>query len=64
MSLLRCAVYIRVSSDEQAKYGDSLRDQKERGIEYIKPEKTLSFRESISMTAFPVRNWTAVIFPI
>ncbi|WP_411335866.1 recombinase family protein [Ruminococcus gauvreauii] len=39
MSLLRCAVYIRVSSDEQAKYGDSLRDQKERGIEYIKTRK-------------------------
>ncbi|MCH1984101.1 recombinase family protein [Ruminococcus sp. OA3] len=39
MKLLRCAVYIRVSSDEQAKYGDSMRDQKERGIEYIKTRK-------------------------
>lgn len=36
MKLMRCAVYIRVSSEEQAKYGDSMRDQKERGIEYIK----------------------------
>ena len=33
MKLMRCAVYIRVSSEEQAKYGDSMRDQKERGIE-------------------------------
>ncbi len=33
--LVRCAVYIRVSSVEQAKYGDSTRDQKERCVEYI-----------------------------
>ncbi|WP_097002330.1 recombinase family protein [Lacrimispora amygdalina] len=33
--LLRVAVYIRVSSDEQAERGDSIRDQKERGLHYI-----------------------------
>lgn len=34
-SILRTALYIRVSSDEQAKNGDSLRDQKESGLDYI-----------------------------
>ena len=33
--LLRVAVYIRVSSDEQAERGDSIRDQQERCTEYI-----------------------------
>lgn len=33
--MIRCALYIRVSSDEQAKLGDSIRDQKERGLDYI-----------------------------
>lgn len=33
--LLRVALYIRVSSDEQAEKGDSIRDQQERGQQYI-----------------------------
>lgn len=33
--LLRVALYIRVSSDEQAEKGDSIRDQQERGVKYI-----------------------------
>ena len=33
--LLRVAVYIRVSSDEQAENGDSIRDQRERCTRYI-----------------------------
>ena len=43
--ILRCALYIRVSSDEQAKYGDSLRDQKERGIEYIEQHKNMILQD-------------------
>ncbi|WP_434310198.1 recombinase family protein [Hominifimenecus sp. rT4P-3] len=39
--LLQCAVYIRVSSDEQAKNGDSLRDQKEKGLDYINSHKNM-----------------------
>jgi len=39
--LLRCAIYIRVSSDEQAKYGDSMRDQENRGKEYIDSHKDM-----------------------
>lgn len=39
MNPQRCAVYIRVSSEEQAKFGDSMRDQKERCIEYINGRK-------------------------
>ncbi|WP_180994651.1 recombinase family protein [Clostridium sp. chh4-2] len=34
-SIMRVASYRRVSSDEQAKHGDSLRDQEERTLEYI-----------------------------
>lgn len=34
-AILRTALYIRVSSDEQAKTGDSIRDQKETGLDYI-----------------------------
>lgn len=34
-NILRTALYIRVSSDEQAKSGDSIRDQKESGLDYI-----------------------------
>ena len=33
-ALQRVALYIRVSSDEQAERGDSIRDQKERGTKY------------------------------
>ncbi len=33
---LRVAIYIRVSSDEQAEKGDSIRDQQERCTDYIK----------------------------
>lgn len=33
--LIRTALYIRVSSDEQARNGDSVRDQKEAGLAYI-----------------------------
>lgn len=33
--IIRVAVYIRVSSDEQAKNGDSVRDQKEAAMAYI-----------------------------
>ncbi len=33
--ILKCAVYIRVSSDEQAENGVSIRDQKERCLKYI-----------------------------
>lgn len=33
--LIRVAAYSRVSSDEQAKHGDSMRDQGERTLEYI-----------------------------
>ena len=39
--LLQCAIYIRVSSDEQAKYGDSMRDQKEKGLDYINSHKNM-----------------------
>lgn len=34
--ILRTAIYIRVSSEEQARNGDSLRDQKESCLDYIK----------------------------
>ena len=39
--LLQCAIYIRVSSDEQAKHGDSMRDQKEKGLDYINSHKNM-----------------------
>lgn len=39
--LYRCGLYIRVSSDEQAKFGDSVRDQETRGREYIDSHKDL-----------------------
>ncbi|MEG0215962.1 MAG: recombinase family protein, partial [Hungatella sp.] len=38
-SIIRVAIYIRVSSDEQAKFGDSIRDQKESGLSYIASHK-------------------------
>ncbi|MBE5981872.1 MAG: recombinase family protein [Paenibacillaceae bacterium] len=43
--LLRVAVYIRVSSDEQAERGDSIRDQKERGIKYIEEHKNMVLQD-------------------
>lgn len=42
---LRVAVYIRVSSDEQAQRGDSIRDQKERGIRYIENHKNMILQD-------------------
>lgn len=42
---LRVALYIRVSSDEQAQKGDSIRDQKERGIKYIEDHKNMSLQD-------------------
>ena len=42
---MRCAVYIRVSSDEQAKFGDSLRDQRERCLEYINRHENMVFQD-------------------
>lgn len=43
--LLRVALYIRVSSDEQAERGDSIRDQKERGIKYINDHNNMLFQD-------------------
>ena len=43
--LLRVAIYIRVSSDEQAERGDSIRDQKERGIKYIEEHKNMILQD-------------------
>lgn len=43
--LLRVAVYVRVSSDEQAERGDSVRDQKERGIKYIDDHKNMILQD-------------------
>lgn len=43
--LLRVAVYIRVSSDEQAERGDSIRDQKERGVKYIDDHKNMVLQD-------------------
>lgn len=43
--LINVAVYIRVSSEEQAERGDSIRDQKERGISYIKEHKNMILQD-------------------
>lgn len=45
VALLRVAVYIRVSSDEQAKNGDSIRDQKEVGISYIDAHDNMALQD-------------------
>ena len=37
----RVAIYMRVSTDQQAKHGDSLREQQETLDEYIKRNKNL-----------------------
>lgn len=42
---IRVALYIRVSSDEQAERGDSIRDQKERGLRYIKEHKNMELQD-------------------
>lgn len=43
--LLSCAIYIRVSSEEQAKFGDSLRDQRERCLEYIEKHNNMILQD-------------------
>ena len=43
--LLRVAVYIRVSSEEQAERGDSIRDQRERGLSYIRDHKNMILKD-------------------
>ena len=43
--LLRVAVYIRVSSDEQAEKGDSIRDQQERCTRYIDDRKDMILQD-------------------
>lgn len=42
---LKVAIYIRVSSAEQAKYGDSMRDQLESGQEYIKSHENMILQD-------------------
>lgn len=39
VTVVRTAIYIRVSSDEQARFGDSIRDQRESGLHYIDSHK-------------------------
>ena len=39
------ALYIRVSSEEQAEKGDSIRDQKERGLKYIRDHETMVLQD-------------------
>lgn len=45
-ALLRVALYIRVSSDEQAERGDSIRDQKERGTKYIDDHQNMILQDT------------------
>lgn len=44
-NLLRVAIYIRVSSDEQAKSGDSIRDQQESAKEYIEKHDNMILQD-------------------
>lgn len=44
-ALLKVAIYIRVSSDEQAKHGDSMRDQLESCQEYIDAHENMILQE-------------------
>lgn len=44
-ALLRVAIYIRVSSEEQAKNGDSVRDQKEAGLTYINSHENMALQD-------------------
>jgi DNA invertase Pin-like site-specific DNA recombinase len=43
--LLHVAIYVRVSSDEQAERGDSIRDQKERAVKYIDDHKNMVLQD-------------------
>lgn len=43
--LIRIAIYIRVSSDEQAKNGDSIRDQKEACLNYISAHQDTALQD-------------------
>ena len=45
-ALQRVALYIRVSSDEQAERGDSIRDQKERGTKYIDEHQNMILQDT------------------
>lgn len=42
---IQVALYIRVSSEEQAERGDSIRDQKERGLRYISEHKNMRLQD-------------------
>lgn len=44
--IIRTAIYIRVSSEEQARNGDSLRDQKESCLDYIKRHKNAILQDT------------------
>lgn len=44
-SLQNVALYIRVSSDEQAEKGDSIRDQRERGLKYIEEHSSMALQD-------------------
>ena len=46
IALQRIALYIRVSSDEQAERGDSIRDQKERGTKYIDDHQNMILQDT------------------
>ncbi len=43
--IIRVALYIRVSSEEQAKHGDSIRDQKETGLDYISSHSNMALQD-------------------
>ena len=45
-NLLRVALYIRVSSEEQANSGDSIRDQKERCEKYIADHENMALQDT------------------
>lgn len=45
VSMLRVAIYIRVSSDEQAETGDSIRDQRERCQKYIEDHANMTLQD-------------------
>lgn len=45
-NLLRVALYIRVSSEEQANSGDSIRDQKERCEKYIADHEDMALQDT------------------
>ena len=45
-NLLRVALYIRVSSEEQANSGDSIRDQKERCLKYLADHENMALQDT------------------